>query len=182
MGNRQLDFGVDHQIGDHKHIEGVSDHPFRRVLHRHDAEISPAATDILKDGGNALLRDELRRIAELAHGGDMGVGSLRPQKDHLHRVFESERGGDNLAPDAANSFLRERSAIGGRETLEDGPFARRNIKILSSARLGLPDFESPLCPLIEQVKDGIIDSVDLFAQFVQTLCGHPYLQQVKNGA
>ncbi len=58
------------------------------------------------------MRHQLSGEAELLHGGDMGEGCLRTEKGHLHRLFQGERSGDDLAEHPAHRLVGERPGIG----------------------------------------------------------------------
>lgn len=79
MGDLLKNLAIDSQIGIDKHVEGMIDHPFRRVLDRHNPKIGSAAFYFAEDLFNTLDRHILDGRAEFLHAGHMGKVALGPR-------------------------------------------------------------------------------------------------------
>ena len=134
MVDLQQHLGVDLELALHEHVEGMGDHPFGGVLHRHHPVLGPSLFHLFEHCGDGFLGHEFGGKAELLQGGLVGKGRLRAEKRHFHRRFQGKRCGNDLAKNASESFVGKRAGIMGDEALVDLPLAAGNVKIALFAR------------------------------------------------
>ena len=91
--DRQENLRADAEVVADKHVEGRRDHPFGRVLHRHDPMISATEVNLFEHITDLRLRQILSTRSELQARRLMSPGHLRAKIRDRHFFFASGRGG-----------------------------------------------------------------------------------------
>ncbi len=102
----------------------------------------------------------------------MGIGCLGPEKCHLHGLLKGKRGRDDLAKNPADTLVGERTFVLRNQSFEDGLFPARHIINALIFVLGLADGDHEFRASIQQIKNLIIEGVDLLTQILQLLFVH----------
>ncbi len=112
VGDAQDRLRADGHVEFRERVQCLGDHPFRGVLHGHDAELGLVAFHRRKHVGDAGDAAQTRELSKLSQGRLVAERALRAQIGDPPRLLERPRGRDDLAKDGSESRIRERAVVG----------------------------------------------------------------------
>jgi len=167
----KLHFAADLQVGGKKHIQGGLNRTLPRVFQRHHAKIGMARFDFLKHLIDAGQRQAMRRMAEMLVQRLLRERALRPEKTDLQRFLLGQTGRHDLAEQANQHFVAQRSLVAIDHASQHLRFALGAVVIDRRLQrtLRLADLMRPAGALGDQRLDLLVDAIDASPDFGKRL-------------
>ena len=169
MVDAQLHLATNFQAGGHEGIQGVVDHPFGGILHRHHAVVSSPGFHFTEYFINCAQRYAFHRMAKVLEGGLLGKGAFRPQERHFHALFQRQAGAHDLAEKPRHGFAVQRPLVALFYLSQYLGFPFRAIKhrVGVGGGLHLGHLVGQGGAIVEQILQPLVQLVDLLSQVVQ---------------
>ncbi len=162
-------FGLNIDLILHKKIEALPHRALQDVLKRDDPERAVPAVHGGKGFPEILAGPVVHEMPEQVHGGEIGIGPLRPQIGHGHGLLEHARGGEDFMPDGAQMLLGQGAGIQTDQIVQHLTLALRPEDGARGVGLDLPHFKAQGSATVEQRQKLGVHGVDAAAQVLERL-------------
>ncbi len=169
MLDSQLHLAADLERGAQEHVERVAYRALARILDRHHAEVRDPALHFAKHLVDRRQGQRAHRGSEVLEHGGLGERALGAEKSHLERLLLSETRRHDLAKQARDFLVAQRSAIALERLAQHLRLALGTVEIDRLAARGLRDADllGEAGALVQQLVDARVDGVDLRADAVE---------------
>lgn len=164
-----FDFATNLQRAVHETVQGMGNHAFGRVLHRHHAELAVPGFYRLKDFVYRRYRDIFDRMTEMFESRLLRESAGGTEKGNFQRFFQRQTGRHQFAEKMGGGIVAQRPRIQFFDPPQYLRFPVRAVKTagLAFGLLGARDFNRTFGAPVDQFQNLLVYRVYTIAQFGQ---------------